>query len=115
MRPAQVGGADILPASWSYANIDEDAEDTISDSSGILHAVTINSPGEGATITLYDGDPPESREWGPFATNTIVNDNAVGNVAWTNPTNANTTNNVYATCSVGAGQSSNYLKFTNFG
>lgn len=43
------------------------------------------------------------------------NDTTVGTVAWTNPTNITSTNNVYATSVLTAGQTSNYLFVKAFG
>jgi hypothetical protein len=40
---------------------------------------------------------------GTSSPETVADDDAVGTVEWTNPTNAKTSNNVYATASVGAG------------
>lgn len=51
---------------------------------------------------------------GPNAPGTLANDSAVGSVAWSNPGNAGSSNDSYATFS-GAGVQSNYLKVSNFG
>ncbi len=45
---------------------------------------------------------------------TIVSDDSYGSTAWSNPDNAKTSNNTYATNS-GNTENSNYLKATNFG
>ena len=45
---------------------------------------------------------------------TVVDSDATGTVAWTNPMNATTSDNVYATISCPTGIS-HYLKATNFG
>lgn len=45
---------------------------------------------------------------------TIADDSGIGDVSWTNPSNAQSSNNVYATAS-GLGLVSHYLKATNFG
>lgn len=46
---------------------------------------------------------------------TLSNDAAVGTAAWSNPTNASSSNDSYATCSLGASEQSNYLKGLNPG
>lgn len=46
---------------------------------------------------------------------TIVNDSAVGTVAWNNPSNVSTSDNSYALASTGGSETTNYLKATNFG
>ena len=47
---------------------------------------------------------------------TVVNDTAVGTVAWTSPDNAKASDNNYASLYVGSGSvTTNYLKATNFG
>lgn len=51
---------------------------------------------------------------GPNSPGTVVNDTGVGSVAWSNPSQADTSDGLYATASVIASQS-NYLKATNFG
>jgi hypothetical protein len=53
---------------------------------------------------------------GPFTAGTIANV-ATGNVAWSSPSNATTTNQVYATSSLvtSGPQTSQYLEWTNFG
>lgn len=45
---------------------------------------------------------------------TLADDAAVGTVAWSNPSNAASSNDSYATAS-GAGGTTHYLKATNFG
>jgi hypothetical protein len=50
---------------------------------------------------------------GPNNPGTIVNDASVGTIAWTNPSDAATSNNLYAYG--GGGGTSNYLKCSNFG
>lgn len=49
------------------------------------------------------------------STVTIANNNATGTVAWNNPLNASSSNNVYATTSLSSGQVTNYLEFSDFG
>ena len=48
---------------------------------------------------------------------TVASDNATGTIAWVNPTNATSSDNVYAvaTNSGGSNSPSHYLKATNFG
>jgi len=45
----------------------------------------------------------------------LANDAAIGSVAWTNPGNATSANSPGATCTLGAGVTSNYIKGTNCG
>lgn len=52
---------------------------------------------------------------GPRSPGTVANDAGLGSTAWTNPGNAATENGVYATCTPGPFDSSQYLKATNFG
>ena len=52
---------------------------------------------------------------GPNSPGTIVNDNSFGTIAWSNPANAASSNNVYAIAFSFGGGVSNYLKATNFG
>lgn len=53
---------------------------------------------------------------GPNNPGTLANDASHGSIAWVNPTNASTSNNVYATDAFSGGsQQSQYLKATNFG
>lgn len=52
---------------------------------------------------------------GPNSPGTLANDSAVGTVAWSNPGNAASSNDVYATFSTSGVQQSNYLKATNLG
>lgn len=53
---------------------------------------------------------------GPNAPGTLVDDVSVGTKAWTNPTNAASSNNVYSTISsTGVTTTSHYLSATNFG
>ena len=46
---------------------------------------------------------------------TIADDSSFGSVAWSNPGNAASSNNSYATASISTGSNSHYLKFTNWG
>lgn len=52
---------------------------------------------------------------GPLSPGTVVDDSAVGSVAWTSPSSAATQNDLYAAASSFSGQSTHYLKATNFG
>jgi len=52
---------------------------------------------------------------GPNNPGTIVSDNTIGGIAWTNPSNAASSNNVYATVSLSDEEHCEYLKATNFG
>ena len=52
---------------------------------------------------------------GPLSAGTIVSDSAVGDVAWTNPGNAAASDDAKATVILTPGQTSQYLKVTNFG
>ena len=53
---------------------------------------------------------------GPNSPGTVVNDTAAGTVAWSNPSNATSSNNSYAeTGTLFAASTTNYLKATNFG
>lgn len=51
---------------------------------------------------------------GPNTGATATDAAGIGTVAWTNPTNAQVSDNVYATCVLSA-QASHWLKVTNFG
>lgn len=53
--------------------------------------------------------------YGPNAGGTFASDNTLGIVAITNPSNAQLSDNSYATSVLLLGQISNYLKVTNFG
>lgn len=46
---------------------------------------------------------------------TVANDSSVGDVAWSNPSNATTEDGSNATCSLNAAQTSQYINATNFG
>lgn len=46
---------------------------------------------------------------------TLVNDTSTGTQAWSNPSNAASSDNIYATNFIFSGGDSNYLKATNFG
>lgn len=52
---------------------------------------------------------------GPNSAGTGANDTSFGSLAWTNPANATSSNNVYATRALSSSTDSNYLKATNFG
>lgn len=52
---------------------------------------------------------------GPNSPVTVVNDASVGDIAWTNPGNGISSNDVYATAVIGMGMTSQYLKATEFG
>ena len=52
---------------------------------------------------------------GPLSPETMANDSSYGVVEWTNPDNAKTSDNTYATVPLNTGTWSNYLKATNFG
>jgi hypothetical protein len=52
---------------------------------------------------------------GPRSGGTFANDALVGNVAWSNPSNAAASDDSRATCTVGFGQTTQLLKVTNFG
>lgn len=53
---------------------------------------------------------------GPNSPGTVVDDAAVGNIAWTDPGNAASSDNSYVTASMlGSGDITHYLKATNFG
>lgn len=54
---------------------------------------------------------------GPFSPSTTTDDATVGTAAWTNPNNAQVSDNVYATVAgtIGSNRISHYLKATNFG
>jgi hypothetical protein len=52
---------------------------------------------------------------GPLSPSTIVSDATFGTVAWANPSNAASSDDVWAIAVTGAGQSSEYLKATVFG
>lgn len=57
-----------------------------------------------------------SAQTGPNTPATIVNDNSYGTVAWTNPGNANASDNFYASAAgLVMGQPTQYLKATNLG
>lgn len=63
----------------------------------------------------YGGEAAGEATAGPFAGGTFASNASVGNVAWTNPSNAATLNQVYATATLPLGQSSQYLLVTNCG
>lgn len=46
---------------------------------------------------------------------TFANDAAVGTIDWTNPSNAQTSDNSYADASIGSNLNTKYLKASNFG
>jgi len=52
---------------------------------------------------------------GPNNGGTFADDATVGTIAWTNPSNASASDNIYATASLLATQITHYLKSTNFG
>ncbi len=52
---------------------------------------------------------------GPNSPGTLANDAGFGDDAWANAGNAASSNDVYATCAIGGGNSSQSLKATNFG
>lgn len=52
---------------------------------------------------------------GPNSPGTLADDSSFGSVAWTNPSNAGTSDNSYATYNSPGGTDSHYLKATNFG
>lgn len=52
---------------------------------------------------------------GPNSPSTLANDNSIGSVAWSNPSNAGASDNSYATAVLTTGTIGNYLKATNFG
>lgn len=53
--------------------------------------------------------------FGPLAGATFATDSILGTAAWTNASNAQTSDNSYATSLLLLGQITNYLKVTNFG
>lgn len=53
--------------------------------------------------------------YGPLAGGTFATDNILGAVAWTSASNAQISDNSYATAVLLLGQISNYLKITNYG
>ncbi len=53
--------------------------------------------------------------FGPLAGATFATDSALGAIAWTNASNAQISDNAYATSVLLLGQITNYLKVTNFG
>lgn len=70
---------------------------------------TTSIPG---SLKLGHSASSESRSGGAF-----VSDSSIGVVAWTNPNNASTSNDFYATCwpDLQFSESCNYFKTTNFG
>lgn len=52
---------------------------------------------------------------GPLSGGTFTDDATVGSVSWSNPSNAASSNDVYAVASVGFVQTTHYLRVTNFG
>jgi hypothetical protein len=52
---------------------------------------------------------------GPNSPGTTADDSAVGNVAWASTDNAKANDNIYATATGNLGDTSHYLKVTNFG
>lgn len=52
---------------------------------------------------------------GPNSGGTFSDDSSVGTTAWTNVSNAASSNNLYAQCALNSGIDSHYLKCTNFG
>ena len=67
------------------------------------------------SVRVIDG---KIQNTGVMSPGTVVNDTSFGNYIWSNPTNAEVSDNVYATSIIPAniaGTSSNYLKATNFG
>jgi hypothetical protein len=53
--------------------------------------------------------------FGPLSAMTFATDSALGAIAWTNASNAQISDNSYATSVLLLGQITNYLKATNFG
>lgn len=73
------------------------------------------------TVTVRPNSTPYSEmaygaitSSGPNSPGTLADDSSVGTVAWTNPGNAASSNNSYATQSLN-NQTGHYLKVTNFG
>lgn len=52
---------------------------------------------------------------GPNSPGTLADDSGVGTIAWSNPSNAASSNNSYATAALAISEVSHYLKATNFG
>jgi len=52
---------------------------------------------------------------GPLSPGTVIDDSSVGTVAWSDPDNAKVSDDIYTTAALGEGQTSCYLKVTNFG
>ena len=52
---------------------------------------------------------------GPNSPSTVVNDTAVGTIAWSNPGNAAASDDNEAQAAIGGSDITNYLKATNFG
>jgi hypothetical protein len=52
---------------------------------------------------------------GPNSPGACASESIVGDVAWTDPSNALSSNNVYATCALLVGQTTHYLLFQEFG
>lgn len=74
----------------------------------------MNIPGPGFGMKGAGGIPATA---GPNSPGTLADDSGTGTVSWSNPSNASSSNNSYATAffGFGAGGPSHYLKCTNFG
>jgi hypothetical protein len=68
-----------------------------------------------ATVLVPSGSVFAQLSSGPNNPGTTANDTTVGTVAWTNTANVQSSDNTYATASLGNSATSNYIKATNFG
>jgi len=60
-------------------------------------------------------NPVSAAQSGPNNGSTFVDDSSVGSIAWSSPSNAQTSDDSRATASLGANEISHYLKATGFG
>lgn len=58
--------------------------------------------------------PQNASSTGSNGASLFINDASIGSTAWTNPSNAQLSDNIYAKATVSTGQTSNYLKATAF-
>lgn len=115
-----------LPGEWNGDDLTLDwHRKTITDQTGADRSSLLNTE----HTALWDAEPPIDGEaevtveaaevleesQGLKSPSAVVNDASVGSKAWTNPTNAETSNNTYATALLASGQITEYLKATGYG
>lgn len=104
-----------FPGNWSLPQSTSKAlgSGVMSDSSGLYPITDLDAYRKRLYVTVNNtGTPPSV---GPSTPISAASASGIGSVAWTNPTNGRTNDAAYATASLGAGQTTNYLKVTGFG